>query len=124
MGDCLFCGIVAKKIPATIVLETDKTLAFRDISPKAPVHILVIPKENIENLMALEPRHADVFGDIHMTIQQVARQEGIAEKGFRVVVNNGKECGTSGRASALPHFGRTKIRLASRLRCFMERKVR
>ena len=93
MGDCLFCGIVAKKIPATIVLETDKSIAFRDIGPKAPVHILVIPKEHIENLMALEARHADILGDIHITIQKVARQEGIAGKGFRTVVNNGKDSG-------------------------------
>jgi histidine triad (HIT) family protein len=93
LGDCLFCGIAAKKIPATIVQETDKSIAFRDISPKAPVHILVIPKEHIDNLMALEGRHNDVLGDIHAMIQKVARQEGIAEKGFRTVVNNGKDSG-------------------------------
>src|SRR5882672_3773406 len=91
--DCLFCGIVAKKIPATIVLESDKSIAFRDINPKAPVHILVIPKEHIDNLMALEARHTDILADIHATIQKVARQEGIAEKGFRVAVNNGKDAG-------------------------------
>ena len=93
MDDCLFCGIVAKKIPAAIVLETDKSLAFRDINPKAPVHILVIPKVHIENLMALEAGHADVLADIHMTIQKVARDAGAAEKGFRVAVNNGKDAG-------------------------------
>jgi histidine triad (HIT) family protein len=92
-GDCLFCGIVAKKIPATIVLETDKSIAFRDIHPKAPVHVLVIPKEHIDNLMALEIRHTDILADIHKTIQQVARQEGVADTGFRVAVNNGKDSG-------------------------------
>jgi histidine triad (HIT) family protein len=93
MSDCLFCGIVAKKIPATLVHETDKAIAFRDISPKAPIHVLVIPKEHIDNLMALEARHADVLMEIHQTIQAVARQEGVSEKGFRTVINNGKDSG-------------------------------
>jgi len=93
MGDCLFCSIVAGKIPAKIVHETDKTLAFRDINPKAPVHVLVIPKEHIENLLALEARHAEVIADIHRTVQTVARQEKADENGFRMVVNNGKDSG-------------------------------
>lgn len=91
--DCLFCGIVAKKIPATIVLETENTLAFRDIHPGAPVHVLVIPKVHIQNLMALDAIHGPLLLEIHQTIQRVARQEGIAEKGFRTVVNNGKDSG-------------------------------
>src|SRR5258707_13035380 len=93
VGDCLFCGIVAKKIPATIVLESDKSIAFRDIHPKAPVHVLVIPKEHIDNLMALEPRHTAILADIHATIQKVARQEGTAEKGFGGAAINGKDPG-------------------------------
>ncbi len=93
MGDCLFCGIVAGKIPATVVHETDKTLAFRDIHPKAPVHVLVIPKEHIENLMAIEDRHGAIVQDIHRTIQAVARQEKVETKGFRLAVNNGKDSG-------------------------------
>ena len=92
-GDCLFCGIVARKIPATIVLESDKSIAFRDINPKAPVHVLVIPKEHIDNLMALEAHHEKVLTDIHAMIQKVSRQEGVAESGFRVAVNNGKNAG-------------------------------
>src|SRR5690348_9551112 len=92
-GDCLFCGIAAKKIPATIVYESSKTLAFRDINPRAPVHVLVIPKEHIENLMALKAQDADTLMDIHATIQAVARQEGAVDKGFRIAVNNGKDAG-------------------------------
>ena len=92
-GDCLFCGIVAKRIPATIVLETDQSIAFRDINPKAPVHVLVIPKEHIDNLMALKAKHAQTLWDLHAAIQTVARQEGVAESGFRVAVNNGKDSG-------------------------------
>ena len=93
MGDCLFCSIVAGKIPATIVHETDKTLAFRDINPRAPVHVLVIPKEHMESLLAVQPSHAEIIAAIHSAIQAVARQEKVDEKGFRVVVNNGKDSG-------------------------------
>jgi len=93
MGDCLFCSIVAGKIPATIVHETDKTLAFRDINPRAPVHVLVIPKEHIDSLLAIKLSHADTIADIHQVVQAVARQEKVDEKGFRMVVNNGKDSG-------------------------------
>ena len=93
MGDCLFCDIVAGKIPAAIVHETDKTLAFRDINPRAPVHVLVIPKEHIDSLLAIKPSHADIIADIHQAVQAVARQEKVDEKGFRVVVNNGRDSG-------------------------------
>jgi histidine triad (HIT) family protein len=93
MGDCLFCSIVAGKIPATIVHETDKTLAFRDITPRAPVHVLVIPKEHIDSLLAIKPSHADTIAEIHQVVQAVARQEKVDEKGFRMVVNNGKDSG-------------------------------
>lgn len=101
MSDCLFCRIVHKKIPATIVEETEKVLAFRDILPRAPVHILVIPKDHIESLLELEPRHAAVLSEIHSTIQLVARKENISVGGFRVVVNNGKD---SGQAVAHLHY--------------------
>jgi histidine triad (HIT) family protein len=92
-GDCLFCGIAAKKVSAAIVLETDKSIAFRDINPKAPMHVLVIPKVHIDNLMALEMPHADILMDVHRTIQNVVRLEGKAVSGFRVAVNNGKDSG-------------------------------
>jgi histidine triad (HIT) family protein len=92
-SNCLFCGIAAKKVSAAIVLETDKSMAFRDINPKAPVHVLVIPKAHIDNLMALELPHAEVLMDLHRTIQEVVRQEGVAAGGFRVVVNNGRDSG-------------------------------
>ncbi len=101
MADCLFCGIASKKIPATVVVESDQTIAFRDISPKAPVHVLVIPKEHIDNLMAVEDRHAAVLADMHRTVQKVAKLEGVWEKGFRLAVNNGRD---SGQAVGHLHF--------------------
>src|ERR1043166_4975837 len=93
MGDCLFCGVAAKKIPAAVVHETETTLAFRDINPRAPVHVLVIPKEHIASLLALKEKDRSVIADLHFAVQAVARQEKIDEQGFRLVVNNGKDSG-------------------------------
>ena len=99
MGDCLFCRIVQKLIPATPVYETDTVLAFRDINPKAPVHVLVIPKIHIESLMAIQSAHGSIIMEIHKAIQVVAKSEKIVETGFRVAVNNGKDSG-----QAVPHL--------------------
>jgi histidine triad (HIT) family protein len=93
MADCLFCRIVQKEIPAQIVHETDSTLAFRDVNPQAPVHVLVIPKEHVQSLMHWEPKHAALIGQIHETIRKVAESEQLAGGGFRMVVNNGRDAG-------------------------------
>jgi histidine triad (HIT) family protein len=99
--DCLFCRIVKKEIPATIVEETETTLAFRDINPKAPTHVLVIPKGHIASLTDLKAEHAALLSEIHQTIQKVAHNEKINATGFRVVVNNGKD---SGQAVSHLHY--------------------
>jgi len=101
MTDCLFCRIIQKQIPATIVEETDQTLAFRDINPRAPVHVLVIPKLHISSLLELKPEHAAVLSAVHQTIQSVVQKENVASTGFRVVVNNGKD---SGQAVSHIHY--------------------
>ena len=88
-----FAALWQENTEAAIVHETEKSIAVRDISPKAPVHVLVIPKEHIDNLMAVESRHAEVIADMYQTVQQVARSEGASENGFRLVVNNGKNAG-------------------------------
>ena len=91
MPDCLFCRIVAREIPASVVCETPTTLAFRDIHPQAPTHVLVIPKQHIASMNAFDETHADVIVALTRTIQDVARTENLQERGFRVVVNNGKD---------------------------------
>ena len=91
MDDCLFCRIGKKTIPADIVHETDTTIAFRDVHPRAPVHVLIIPKEHISSLMNFEDRHASLVFQIHQAIQDVVRREKADLTGFRVVVNNGKD---------------------------------
>ena len=93
MAECLFCAIVAGEIPATTVLETDRILAFRDINPQAPTHILVIPKAHYPDVAALAAADAALLGEVINAAQQVAAAEGVAETGYRVVFNTGVEAG-------------------------------
>ena len=92
MPDDLFLKIVNREIPADIVHETDRILAFRDINPQAPVHILVIPKQRVATLDDAEPAHAKLLGDLFLAAAQIARHEGIDKAGYRVVMN----CGEAG----------------------------
>ena len=93
MADCLFCAIVAGEIPATQVLETDRILAFRDINPQAPTHVLVIPKTHYPDVAALAAADAALLGEVIDAVRQVAAAEGVAETGYRVVFNTGAEAG-------------------------------
>lgn len=93
MEDCLFCKIINGEIPSTKVYEDDEILAFRDINPLAPVHILVIPKKHISSLTDLKPEDEKIVGKIYTVINKIAEQEKIAENGFRVVVNCGEDGG-------------------------------
>ena len=93
MADCLFCAIVAGEIPATKVLETDRILAFRDINPQAPTHVLVIPKTHYPDVAALAAADAALLGEVIDAAQQVAAGDGVAETGYRVVFNTGAEAG-------------------------------
>ena len=91
--DCLFCKIINKEIPSQIVYEDDDILAFNDIAPKAPVHILVIPKKHIESHAKLIQENAELMGKIHMVINKIAKEKGISESGYRVVINCGEDGG-------------------------------
>ena len=94
-GECLFCRIVRKEVPAEIVHEDDDVIAFRDIDPQAPVHVLVIPKEHIATLDDLEAGHASLFGEMTVVITRLARELGLIEGGYRVVANCGEGAGQS-----------------------------
>lgn len=87
MSDDLFLKIIDRQIPADIVYETDELLAFRDIAPKAPTHILIIPKTHIRTVNDLESEHAELVGKMYLAAAELARQEGIAEDGYRLVMN-------------------------------------
>ncbi len=93
MSDCIFCKIINKELPSTVVYEDEEILAFKDINPVTPVHILVIPKKHISNLNEVEPEDEAVIGKIYTVIKQIAKKEGIAEKGYRIIVNCGEDGG-------------------------------
>ena len=91
--DCLFCKIIAGDIPSAKVYEDDKVYAFRDIEPQAPVHILIIPKEHIASANELTEENASIVGHIFSVAAKIAKEEGIADGGYRIVNNCGQDGG-------------------------------
>jgi histidine triad (HIT) family protein len=91
--DCLFCKIASGEVPATRVLETDRTLAFRDINPQAPSHVLIIPKRHYRDLADLAAADAKLLAEMAVQAHEVALADGIAETGYRVVFNTGSNAG-------------------------------
>jgi histidine triad (HIT) family protein len=99
VAECLFCQILDGDVPSAEVLSTETTYAFRDVSPAAPVHVLVIPRRHITNAGALGPGDGEVLADLVTTAQAVARQEGIADGGYRLVFNIGEDA-----LNSVPHL--------------------
>ncbi len=93
MAECLFCRIVDKEIPAEIVFESNKLLAFKDVDPQAPVHILIIPKEHITTTNDLSNKHKELIGDILLTAKRLASDYDIAKDGYRILFNCNKNGG-------------------------------
>lgn len=91
--DCLFCKIIKGEIPSAKVYEDDKVYAFRDIEPQAPVHILIIPKEHIASANELTEENASIVGHIFAVAAKIAKDEGIADGGYRIVNNCGQDGG-------------------------------
>jgi histidine triad (HIT) family protein len=94
-ADCLFCKMVSGAIKPDKVHEDDEILAFRDINPQAPVHVLVIPKQHIATLNDLNPGHAALMGRIYLAAQMIARDLGVADTGYRTVMNCNRDAGQS-----------------------------
>ncbi|HSG08237.1 MAG TPA: histidine triad nucleotide-binding protein [Longimicrobiales bacterium] len=94
-SDCLFCRIASAEIPANLVHEDERLVAFRDIGPQAPVHILIIPREHVASLDAAQDGHRDLLGAMLLTARDLARAEGIADGGYRTVLNVGADGGQS-----------------------------
>jgi len=95
--DCIFCKIIKKQIPASLVFEDDKILAFNDISPKAPVHILVIPKQHVAGIAELSD--TAIVSDLFALMKKLAVEKGLDKTGYRIVVNHGSDAG-----QAVPHL--------------------
>jgi histidine triad (HIT) family protein len=93
--DCLFCKILAGEIPADIVYESESAIAFRDINPQAPTHVLVIPRKHIATINDLDEADCSLVGDLYLAAQQIAAQEGVAESGYRAVMNCNEGAGQS-----------------------------
>ncbi len=93
MSDCLFCGIVAGEVPAERVLESSRTIAFRDISPQAPTHVLVIPKDHYADIAAIAEAGDGLLDEIAGQAHRVAIADGIDQSGYRVVFNTGPQAG-------------------------------
>ena len=93
MADCLFCKIIKREIPASIVYEDDRVLAFNDINPQAPAHVLVIPKRHIESLNELAPGDDAIVGELVRRAAAIAKERGISAGGFRTVFNTNRDAG-------------------------------
>ena len=90
---CLFCKIAAGTIPADLVHADERLVAFRDIAPEAPVHVLVVPREHVASLEAARERDADVLGALLLVAQKIAREQGLSARGYRTVINTGADGG-------------------------------
>jgi histidine triad (HIT) family protein len=93
MEDCVFCKIIAGEIPTDILYRDDNVIAFRDIHPMAPTHLLIIPVKHIPSLVELSESELPLMGDMAKVANQLAKEEGIAENGYRLVINCGKQGG-------------------------------
>ena len=93
MEDCVFCKIIKRDIPSNIVYEDDRVIAFYDVNPAAPIHILVVPKKHIETLLDVSEQDGDLISYIYKIINKIAKDEGFADKGFRVIANCGEDSG-------------------------------
>jgi histidine triad (HIT) family protein len=87
MAETIFSQIIRRELPADIVYEDDEVIAFRDINPQAPVHVLIIPREEIATVNDIKPEQAELIGKMVLAAQKIAAEEGIAEDGFRLVIN-------------------------------------
>ncbi|HKL11589.1 MAG TPA: histidine triad nucleotide-binding protein [Clostridia bacterium] len=93
MGDCIFCKIANGEIPTDFVFESERVVAFNDLNPVAPVHVLIIPKEHFESVNDLDEKEACLFQDMTLAAKNIAESLGLKDNGYRLVINNGKEAG-------------------------------
>jgi histidine triad (HIT) family protein len=95
MTDCIFCRIASGDIPASVVYQDDQVVAFRDLNPQAPTHVLVVPRRHVATLNDLGEADAELVGRMYLAARQIAADEGIAERGYRTVFNCNADAGQS-----------------------------
>ena len=95
MSECLFCRISSKKVPAKIIYEDSDAVAFEDVHPQAPVHLLIIPRKHISTSLEIPPEDNSLIGHLFQVAGELAKEKGIAERGFRLVLNTNPEAGQS-----------------------------
>lgn len=91
--DCIFCRIIAGEIASDIIYQDEEAIAFRDINPEAPVHLLIVPKSHIPSLAEVGANHKQLLGHLIHVANELAKREGISKKGYRLVINSGPEAG-------------------------------
>jgi histidine triad (HIT) family protein len=111
MDDCLFCKIVAGEIPATVVFANDEVLAFRDISPQAPVHVLVVPRTHYANVAEVAAAEPALVGAMVTAAREIAAAEGDVESGYRLIFNTGPDAGQTVFHAHLHLLAGTSLRL-------------
>ncbi len=95
MSNCLFCRIVAGEIPAKLAYQDESVIAFYDINPQAPLHVLIIPRKHIATINDLQPADAELVGKLYLAAQKIAGNAGYTDEGYRVVMNCGEQAGQS-----------------------------
>ncbi|HAM01937.1 MAG TPA: histidine triad nucleotide-binding protein [Acidimicrobiaceae bacterium] len=98
-ADCIFCRIVSGEVPADVVLTSDQAVAFRDVNPQAPVHVLVVPRRHVENAATVTHDHGEVVADLLVAARRVAEELGVAQSGYRLVLNVGDDA-----LNSVPHL--------------------
>ncbi len=88
--NCVFCRIIAKEIPAEVVFENEKVMVFKDINPKAPVHLLIVTKEHIASVNDISSKNKELVGELFLVAQKVAKESGVKESGYKLAVNVGE----------------------------------
>src|SRR5512139_798419 len=91
--NCIFCKIIEKKIPARLVHEDDMAIAFEDINPQAPTHILIVPKKHVADIHSMKKEDREMIGHLFFIAQIIAEKQGLEREGYRLVINNGRDAG-------------------------------
>ena len=110
--DCLFCKIANKELPSEIIQENDKFITFKDIKPAAPLHLLIVPKKHIDSINDLELEDKDLIGELFILAKKIAKEQGVAEAGYRLTFNVGKNAGQTVDHIHLHLMGGKKLPLA------------